>query len=165
MYRRELIGEYRQDVQVSWGEDIVYNYMVLGSKSNIKAVSIDSSPLYYYYQRSNSITKTADCRTKWLFVEGLLKQIESIQSFAKRSLSIRYASMFVDQTEPLTKPDYDRVMEVALQRLVYYHSLRPLQRLIIIILWRCPVIYRLLRIMNDPTLIKWEKGQLARKIR
>ena len=172
MFRRTLIGEIRQKTDITVGEDILFYFCVLGKKEDVKIISIDSDPLYFYYRRPGSIMDRSFGRERWLIPYSLYKNVNLIRSkyikkyayifILKQILRVRYESMFLDRKFPETKPDYDAVFSDALKTLTQHKEIRISEEIQFIVLWKIPLVYRTFRLLNDSTLFKWEKMEKRR---
>lgn len=163
---KSVIGDIRFQVGIQTAEDTLFNLDVYANKQNVKTVLI-KSPLYYYYTRSGSIIHTDTgldfMKFSFIFLDrseksGDKRSVEIFLNEAfKNTLSVRYSVMFEkDKTiKAEAKQLIKRCLKTESQKKPFSFKKSIMYRLFAYF----PFTYRLFRIINDPTLIQWEKKQ------
>lgn len=166
LYSKKIIGENRLPLDISMGEDILYNLSVLCSKKEVKIASIDTK-LYYYFMREDSISHTEMHGTIVKVSNYILENIDKYHSKkgkrvlilqALRSMyAYRYLEMFSGDKK-LIKDNCKRLYKLCCKN---WNSigLSIMEKMKYRLLYYIPFIYRLMRIIKDPTMLEWEKQQ------
>ncbi len=166
MYKRDLILPNFDPSMRRLG-DIAYNTVLLYAHPDLKIAKTEEV-LYYYFNRQGSLVNTTDgTESKRLFEYFRPSANESIEKndyvrqdiiilqCAKWALSYRYLSMYV----PSRKANVDQICSEAKNLLVSASGVPLKEKILYAVFLFIPFVYRLFRIMNDPTMINWEKSQ------
>lgn len=166
LYRAELLAEARFRAGVRMGEDALFNLDLFHQFPELKAVRC-SCALYYYFFRESSAYNTLKPITYLPMIEWYLEHLTSAHTDKQRKLyaeeSIkhflfwRYASMF--SASPEEKQLQKDVQARLIRGLWSTRSLNAGKHMYYHIFLSAPITYRLFRILNDPTMLGWEKQQ------
>lgn len=165
LYRRSSIGDLRFISGTEPTEDSVFNELLFDKSMHFR---ITDAKLYYYYMRPDSAIHNNMGRKTLRSVQPMLDCLEKIDDREKRSriilrcyknvLHARYLEMFAADYAPVQK----RCAELLRILAPYRKELDRKNRLIYSLLADCPLLYRLWRIKDDPTLIQFEREQKKR---
>lgn len=166
LFKRDLIHPIF-DSSLSPAEDIGYILTIVLNNSELK-IALTEEVLYFYYNRPGSLINSSDGEeTKKLFdvlysivqKDGIEKRTISQELFipdmVKASLSYRYTCMF----DPARKKRSNQNCMVSQKILLKAKSISLKDKLLFGIFLFLPLSYRLFRIIDDPTLINWERSQ------
>ena len=168
LFKRETLGDYRFITGTEPTEDSCFNELFFRESMKFR---ITDAQLYYYYMRKDSAThSTGFGRGALNSIGPLLERLAEIDDSEQREriitrcykyvLSARYGEKFSDDYA-----DVKRKCRELLQKLAPYSSELPTkQRLIFRSLSASPLLYRAWRILDDPTLLAYEK-RLSQKQR
>ncbi len=169
LYKRSLIGDFRQNPRISLEEDVLYNLNVLGKKEDLVVASVENCQLYYYYQREESIVHASDCVARIPAIKEMLSFAEKLpaadgrivawEEIFKHALYLRYDAMFRDRAHPEEAYDYKNTLRLAWDSLRAYKAYSPRRLFAYRLLAKYPLLFRANRIRRDPGLIKWEKQE------
>ena len=167
LYRKELISP-TFNPSLPRSEDLPYNLSILHRFPKLR-FAYANEPLYYYFTRQDSLVNTRTwVEGKALFdyfvpiAEKCVKERDSVGQelyvleSAKTALVYRYDVMF-DKGQKKTAQEVcarARKLLLSADRSVPFNK-RILHYLFLLF----PALYRRFRIANDPSLLKWEKGQ------
>lgn len=167
IYSKKILQGRRFVEDLKIGEDTAFNIDVLLRKKDLKFVYIDI-PMYYYYYRENSAVHTINNADVIEVVEKVyLKNIEMYgdkkyliveQSF-RTLLGARYLSSIDFAVDRCKRCNclMDRL------RIYRYSEISRKKRLMYVVFRRLPWTYRLFRIIDDPTMLKYERTKKRRK--
>lgn len=137
IYKRSLIGDFRQSPQVSFAEDIVYNLNVLGQKEDLVVAFIENCQLYYYYKREQSIVHSSDYFAKIPALKEMIVSAEKIPSIHgrilswevlfRRTLYLRYEVSSMKRPCPKDIFDCRKALQLAYNSLKEYKAHFPLK--------------------------------------
>ena len=176
LYSKRCIGEERFRPGMSWGEDTDFNQRVLLNCQQLRTdnsrygrVFFISEKLYYYFQREDSLTNTATAEEKAALLRNYLLYLDNdktelaskriyFERLCKSVLAFRYNEQFCQERSAIFEKSKEIISECnRLQERFHY---MPTKRWILQkVLFAFPWLYRCLRILNDPTLLAWEKRQ------
>lgn len=170
IYSKNIIKNIKIPENLFIGEDKAYNLLVLCNNDNI-VITLIREKLYYYYQRNDSIVHTIRhsniiYATKYL-IENLKqipykqgKKIIILQAMHDM-LAYRYLEMYNEDKNAVKQlcqeiykeidNEWDKV-DISLKEKIKYK-----------LLYKIPLIYRIIRIVMDPTMLKWEKEERKRR--
>ena len=152
------------------GEDVALNLLFLYGKKQAK-IAVTSEPLYYYFQRAESMVRTIPHAEK-IKVSKFLSENYSLFSISERGtnvilheilrtlLAYRYLEMF--------SPEKQNVQKVCKELYAFcadkWHGVMRLEKQVQYqLLYYIPALYRLYRIINDPTMLDWERAEKKRQ--
>ncbi len=167
IYSKNIIGKNRLPLDVCMGEDTLFNMYVLCQQNYVKIASVDLQ-LYYYFNRADSIVHTVK-HSDIVFLSFYF--LSKIDEFSEKGKSVileqAFNSMFAYRYLEMFSSDKKKVNAIC--RKLYNECKLICRRetsdgkqklkLKYILIYHCPVIYRLIRIITDPTLLSWEKEQ------
>ena len=162
LIRREFIGDLRFIPGTEPTEDSLFNVMLFTDDMN---VCMTDAKLYYYYMHPDSAIHSQMGRNILNAVEPLLQELQKIEDQNKRRriisrcykyvFSARYGEMFSVDSAEVNK----HCEELFKQLAVYLPELNNKERIVMTAMWKSPLLYRLWRIVNDTTLLQYEKNQ------
>ena len=161
---RNVIGNIRFNRKIAFGEDSTFMLQVLCENPDIK-VSIINNILYYYYQKVGELTGQCAISDAHLpRIDAYLKYVDSfdfsvtirqiiIEETIKKLLTYRYEA-YIERKYTDARHNFN-VRFSTLQKDVKKFPFK--KRIMYEILGGFPFVYRALRIMQDKTLLEWEK--------
>lgn len=166
LYTREVIGNNLPQEGIVMGEDTLFNILVMCTYPDI-SVSIVELKLYYYYMRDTSVIHTVPYAdmiyvSGWLIDNVLLfDSIEAKKEIIKRCVKIILYYIYY-QSIGKNKDDKKKLLTISNRQ---FKQIKPyLKKCLDIkmfvfytLLYNIPLLYRLLRIIEDPSLLIWEK--------
>ena len=166
LYCSTTIGKnrFRRDIRLA--EDTIFNYTVLWELGSPHAYFAEY-PLYFYFKRVDSAVNSLPPRELEPLVEWYLAHLDcsadaEIRDYflieaMKNLLAWRYSVMF--RPEHNERKRIGTLLAYCRKHLEKNHSISFRFRLVYWNMARFQVIYRLFRIINDPTMLGWEKQQ------
>ena len=161
VYKRDIVGDFRFISGTEPAEDSCFNELFF--EDNMKYRMTDAK-LYYYFMRPGSAISQMG-RRMLNPVYPLLDRLPSIEKPAKRKRIItrcykyifaaRYGEMFADDYSDVKKNCKELLHILA----AYRSELDKKEQIIMRVLSASPLLYRLWRIKDDPTLLQYEKTQ------
>lgn len=171
LYAKSIVENIRFDPGLQWGEDTVYNLTVLLSRENLRFVRANI-PLYFYYFRDTSVSNTIHYERrlrlpKWYLAHYSEFEILSAQRYileqaCRDVLSSRYAETFSPQKKEAFS-ECRSIMKNCVRELRKSKLIPPFQILKYRIMFFSPALYRMIRILDDKTLLTWERTMKERK--
>ncbi len=168
IYHKNVIKNHRFPVGIKWGEDTIFNVNALSTFSNLNAIMIDAK-LYFYFQRESSAVHTLKTKEKVPVCEFYLtkgtqendkfRQAVFISEFVKQICAHRYSSQVCKEREAL------QLCENLIKQgsCVFLRSRIPLKmKIVYSVFLLFPWAYRCFRIIDDSTLLQWEKLEKKR---
>ena len=167
LYKKELIQpQFVGSLQPY--EDLPFNLTILFNNPEIKFAFV-KLPLYRYYVRSGSLTNSRNRKESKVAFDyfmpiaensvrnsNILGQYIYVIETVKCALAFRYDSKF----DKLCKESAKETCSQALKLLLSANKTITWKvKFLYSIFLLFPPVYRWFRIINDPTLLKWEKGQ------
>ncbi len=163
IYRKELIGDHRFVLGIKLSEDAVFNLDVLLSADHAKVV-VCNACLYYYYVRWSSAVHTLNGNElepviTWYLehVKGVPGEVADIYTCEalKRIFAWRYYAIMAGQREE--KPQIQSLLNTATKSLKTAGTISYKKKFVYLLFSAIPLTYRLFRLLQDPTLLNWEK--------
>lgn len=168
LYRTSAIANVYFERGLSWGEDTLFNIHLYTRDLQITLIYLE---LYYYFQRETSVTQTLLTSDKLSLLDTYLSYCDSAENnlqlhlylteFIKQLLSLRYIEMF-DMT-PAESNMCQELINQCKARMKACKVLTIKEKLIYHTFLCFPSLYRLFRILDDPTLLQWEKDKKNKK--
>lgn len=168
LYKKDIIGLQRFDMDLKLGEDAVFNLSVICKCDNLNMYYL-AETLYYYFQRDDSAVHTLDTTLRLQVVKncyirdfelfGVNKQFILEQAY-RTLLSLRYHEQITNNRSMTFKACRKLLAECAKRS----HVLSIKKRALYVLLTVFPSLYRMYRIQKDPTLLEWEKQEKMRRI-
>ena len=153
------------------GNDVHYNITVLKNNPQLTFACCNSH-LYHYCVRKDSLVNSRTAKEMKALGDYFLQSAEEsvrnrdsigeeifVLESVKRALSIRYDLMFDRSYRKLTKEDCKRAKRI-LCSAGKAVSLR--SKILFLSFLNFPCLYRLFRIIQDPSLLRWERGMKLR---
>ena len=166
LYLSEAIGHIRFTPGVRLAEDTIFNLNILDTL-DFPRVFLCEQPIYYYYMRSDSAIHSLNPRElepliHWYvshldkLPDGCIRNYYLIEAL-KNLFSWRYSVMFL--AEPGEQKQIRALLSHCRSYLTQSRSIGMKMQLIYQTMMRFPITYRVFRILNDPTMLGWEKLQ------
>lgn len=166
LYRMECISSLRFDQSIMLAEDTVFNLTLIRRNPGLRLCRCDA-PIYHYFTREGSLVHTLPDKKFAPLIRYYLgcirtfgdRQVENICLLrACKTLFLwRYRTMF--QTDPEGDAMLRQLLKQACTELRRADGLSFGNKAFYLVVAHVPFVYRLLRIANDPTMLKWEKQQ------
>lgn len=164
IYKHSILVNHFFDPDLSYSEDAVFNFSLICSVKDLKLVKIDL-PLYYYYIRENSLLHTlpkaiAFQEFEWYIKHWdiFLKEYEHIifeHSVHKMARMRFHEYLTPGYANIISKWDY--LSEQLIKKMWSIDNLTLTKKIRFFIMLKCFWLYRLLLIINDRTLLDYEK--------
>ena len=171
IYRKGILSGYLFNMDLQRSEDTLFNLNVLCHSENIRIVYIDMS-LYYYFDREDSLTHQirmveALGFSRWYCEHPDRTEITGYEwvlrlAAVKLALSSRYFSLFEGDGRD-TEEEANTILRELMPGLLQSRHTPLGPKLFHLISFRFPFIYRLMRLVEDPTMFRAEKDRLIRK--
>ena len=176
IYKSNIVKKYSFPEKVRIAEDTFFNSILTAGEmdcgNTVVLKSVDL-PLYFYYQRSDSALSTNSHATGQLeaaseFLNYAEKmKTEKAKAFLierafKSALLFRYLEMFGEGYKT-KKKDANVVLKRAVEMCRQNKAFDFKKKEFYIASDRMPALYRLYRIVTDPTMIAWEKEQKSKE--
>lgn len=169
IYARDLVPEQMVSNQIVIGEDTALNFLFLGKKEPLK-IAVTSESLYYYFQREGSLVRTVQHAEK-IHVSIFLKehfdlfhgpqsQAAVLREILRTMLTYRYLKMYSPQQADIQACCKTLYMFCAAKWRGVFRTREQMQYRI---LYACPGLYRLFRIVTDPSMLDWERAEKRRQ--
>ena len=166
LYRAEIVIGMHFEKGISVMEDTLFNLML--SEKPGKCALVEES-LYFYFQRAASAFHTAMWSTFFETIvrmfqlakkekDGSILQSVIYEYAMKRAFSVRYQFMFTKERNQAAKAARVCIRE-ALNEMRRNRLISNKKIVVYMIMNYFPILYRIYRIANDPTLLDWEKEQ------
>ncbi len=170
LYRAEIIKSKSFDEKLVFGEDSAFNAEVF-TDGNL-SVYYSELKLYYYYQRQNSAVHTFKPEQLVLLSNKYIELAENekhalpksiyLMEAMKRALSARYGLLYVPDTKE-TIIELTHMLKKSANELKHIEGVSFKNKCMYLCFSYCPQLYRVYRIIGDPTLLKWEKEKREKR--
>lgn len=169
LYVREALNQILFDKNCKLNEDLVFNVMFLCAKKDVK-VLWSHEPLYFYFCRADSAVHNLEGTEILPSIDAFLEQLqrEDLTDMMKTAiavcsykalLSYRYLCMFESRRKEI-KNNF-KIRSCILREYIKKISFK--ERVIYKVFTNIPFSYRVFRILNDKTLLEWEKNKKENK--
>ena len=162
LYRRETVGNRRFVSGAEPVDDACFNVFLLERTMHFR---LTDAKLYYYYMREGSAINDHMGRAAIRSVEPIVNALSTVSDPEKRArIIIRcYKTVFFARYLEMFSSDYETI-KVKCRELLnllkpYREELTNKKRIMYGVLAEFPVFYRLWRVYNDPSLLKYERNQ------
>ena len=172
LYSKKLIADCRFDGNVAL-EDTCFNFDVIFRRTGKIKYAIIDLPLYFYFMRQTSAVHSLTASMVYTQIVWYINQIkcnhnELTQEMAsvealKAFFAFRYLYLFDTK---VTRKKYASVIErlrksmyIARKAMIQCGNISLKKKIQYEIIYQCPLVYRIFRIMDDPTMLDWEKHQ------
>lgn len=173
IYSKESISGHLFCKEIKLVEDTVFNLDVMCNMETPRFILVESL-MYYYFNRENSAVHTLSSREMEPSINWYLSHIENahtdevkniylFEAF-KGALSYRYGVMFEPDRKDVQAVS-SRMISSCLCIMKKLKNISILKRLQYYMLATFPLIYRLFRILDDPTMLDWEKRQKQQRLK
>ena len=162
LYKRETIGDTRFPCGVQFGEDMIFNILVVKSEQCI--IAFMDIPLIYYYQaRGDSLVHVKSCEANYVLGSWY---VDHLELFAMRDIAIfsAFSALLSYRHEGSFSPDSKAVqkkvkakLNKCLQLLNSEITCSFLKKVKYFVFSKFALAYRLARILADPTTVGYEK--------
>ena len=169
LYRASLLKQHRF-IEGAYYEDTPFNLILVCGNENIR-IALISHPLYFYFMRASSIVHSIpivhafDVCEHYLahttFASSDLQKAVFMEQTLKKCLAIRYQASLERDTGTLA-----RCRTMIQQALPIYTSSKTVaakHKLRFTLLAMFPLIYRIFRLIDDPSLFTWERSIKAKR--
>lgn len=172
LYNKKTIDNIYFDCNVKFAEDRIFNYEIMAKKSQELRLQNINAKLYYYWENPAGAVKVlTDPNWRIPLIEGLASLLNKVHDsyvdflisfkFVQMVLLYRYDTMF-NKTR-VRKDNLKKYKKIGRQHMKNWPWTYRLEYTVLIC---CPQLFRLFKLLNDKTLIQWEKNQkLLRKKR
>lgn len=168
LYKRSSISGLRFENGLQWGEDTIFSIRSLCRASNIALIS---SELYFYFQRETSAMRTVALRDKLALARYYVAHYDSVSAEMQRyiylsegikqTLACRYSGMFEpNDNEQL---ECSILLEQCKVKMKESNIISKKEKLLFSSFILMPSLYRLFRIIDDLTLLYWEKSERRKR--
>ncbi len=170
IFRKSVLENIRFQLGLSWGEDTEFNYFAFNwCKNNCKLIAFTDLKLYMYFQNDSSITQSMTDVEKNKIIRWYLTQVENEDielstraNYFVRSCKEVLASRYSGDLG-IYKIDNSKICDEFIKKCIDLqkknHFMNSSKWLTYRLLFACPLVYRLFRIIDDPTMLDWEKAQ------
>lgn len=169
LYSRRLLSKIILPPSIKIGEDTAFNLLLFCSKQNTCVARVTEA-LYFYFQREDSIIHTVPHAGKidvaLFFVEQYtaIKDTDKygivLHEILRNMLAYRYLMSFSGDQDSIRKTC--RSIYAVCKR-NWVSSFPVKEKMKYSILYYCPFVYRLFRIITDPTMLDWERIEKKRQ--
>ena len=164
LYRHELVRHHRF-VEGMLFEDTPFNITLMLEHEEITGTLI-SAPLYAYFIRPTSIVHTANPMKRLETCYYYLKIVFTVSSSRKKAillcesikkaLSCRYTLSLLRCHDDVKA--CNAVLHESLRLLMPLSCVSPMSKMCYTTLTTFPMLYRIFRIVDDPTMLSWERS-------
>lgn len=158
---------FRRDLQ--YGEDTVFFEEICEADKTEKAAVL-FLPLYYYYQRADSLNQTAGSTEQLKYIQAVIQKLLQqngrddlyLDQSIRVSLTSRYRYSYL-HPDPRAVREYSKLLISLLGRVrkTSIYSLKEKLGIHFFILF--PLSYRFYRIIKDPSTLKWEREERKKR--
>lgn len=169
IFSRELLPKTALPNYINMGEDTAFNLLFLFSKWDTR-VALVAEAMYCYYQRENSIVHTVSHVGKIDVAHFFVEHYNGIKNNDKYGvvlheilrvmLSYRYLLSFSGDRKTV-RGTCKSIYSFCKENWGEPFSVK--DKMKYTILYYCPFIYRLFRIITDPTMLDWERAEKKRQ--
>ena len=170
LYKKTLLKNRKFDEEVSFAEDFLFNISIL-IKEEIKVV-YTKEPLYYWFYREDSAVNSVshfdrlEMCEKYISIADLdgrsfVKRIFYSDAM-KRALSIRYAVNYCMERS-IVVSKCNKILYDTLPKYLLLRGVSIKEKSALVLFTFSPKAYRKWRIIQDRSLIEWEKKQRDNK--
>lgn len=168
LFAADLARDLDTPPEISIHEDQLFNLMAMARKEDVKLVEVRECPIYYYFQRPDSMTHQMTFQKGipfWLYLvthredfpQGRIRNAVRWVCIT-RAMDLRYSTMFQNRLNPQNRMNFNPHLRRLFRELFREEGFSK-QSLAFWCFWKCPPLYRAARILRDPTLRTWEKYQ------
>ena len=170
IYNAKILKNHYFDENVVYSEDGIFNYSLVYSTENLKIITIPQI-LYYYYQRTDSATHTLTRDVALSEIDWYLRHWDVfLKEHQKIVCEHAIKTMLQIRMETYLTPAYNNVMEQwpgfersLIKRMKAIGDMPKSNKIKYYVFLKCFWLYRLLLILNDPTIVKYEKKKKSQK--
>lgn len=173
LYRKTHLRNIRFTADVRMADDTLFNLRTTASIESPVVYETDAM-LYYYLQRSSSIVHTGKAERmidtgNWYFKhrEMVMREYDGAWNWMllvhviKATLSYRHTVRYIHRDDESVR-HADRILRMSYQDLLKTKKYAVKDSVVLWIMIRSSRLYRLFRIIQDPTMLDWEKAEKTR---
>lgn len=154
IYKRQIIDNIRFENEKLVLEDALYNATVIQRNNELKIAYVDTK-IYAYYKREGSLVQSIPTHTivelaNRIFQLSMLEEDVKLKNMLVEDCIKRYLAARYTYEVQKEKNDINKLLKKSYK---YLKSKKLLYYLFI----KYPIVYRSYRILQDPTLLNWEK--------
>ena len=169
LYKKEVLEGHSFCSSVRTSDDTLFNLEVMRSTKNPLVYETDTG-LYYYLQRDDSIVNStsylrlkdiSDYYLKYLSGKKINQEAWSwmlLMQVIKSALSYRYMIRYRPDVQLLTR-EVNKALRIHLKEMMNYDGPSKIEKTKHWIMYLFPELYRRFRIMDDPSMLEWEKNE------
>lgn len=171
LYKKELLFEHKFAEDFKRGEDTIFNTEVICSADDLNMFVIDEG-LYYYFDRDGSAMYTVSHNEVLRVCEHYIDRLNMIKNPVSQKLylektitsvfSHRYSEMFEEDYSEIKKK-CSLLIAVCLEKMNELGSFSAVEKTKFWLFAKMPFLYRLFRIITDPTMLHWEKSEKKKR--
>lgn len=171
IYSKKIIQGMEFEKGLTVGEDTVFNLEAI-CKNRCERVCLISETLYYYFQRASSTIHTVPHTAVFGMCQCYIRDISLLQDEKTRNifmtealkicLSYRYLKTY-SLDKDRVKSDCREIFSQCIKQIKAAKELSLKEKLKCYILIYIPIVYRVFRIINDPTMLDWEKSEKRKR--
>lgn len=170
IYKKSLLCGHRFASEVRMAEDSLFNLDVLCHSDGLKLYYTDI-PLYYWYMREDSITHTVDLTrcldfTRWYAGHPDRKESSEYEwvfrlSAIKFALAARYFALFEENGNE-TREEANAFLRQLIPDMIHSQYTPKKKKAAHLAMSLMPNVYRVWRLVDDPTMLKAETKRIKR---
>lgn len=171
LYKRKLLFGHKFAEDFKRGEDTIFNTEVICSADDLNMFVIDEG-LYYYFDRDGSAMYTVSHNEVLRVCEHYIDRLNMIKNPTSQKLylektitsvfSHRYSEMF-EENYYETKKKCRFLIKVCLKKMNELNNFSVIEKIQYRSFAKIPILYRLFRIVTDPTMLQWEKSEKQKR--
>lgn len=166
LYRADIIGTSRFTPDIRLAEDTMFNLNILNKLEDPHVLLCDY-PLYFYFMRDTSAIHSLSPRELEPLINWYISHLDKTKNkelhnyylieALKNLFTWRYSVMFLPKAGE--KERIQKLIDLCKSELRSSRSIGIHIRLFYGTMLQLPIAYRLFRILNDPTMLGWERQQ------
>lgn len=171
LYKSDLLVGHTFPNNMRIGEDTAFNTEVVCSAEELRLYAV-TDVLYYYFMREDSAVHTVSHSEIIKLGEWYLENAEYVKTGGAKKLylSKAFGSIFAYRYLEMFSADYRKkksksnsLLSTAIKKMKETDGFSAAEKIKYIALSKVPVLYRLIRIMGDRTMLQWEKSERAKR--
>lgn len=169
LFSRQIASEVKGASDIQLGEDAIFNLTFLCNKPDLH-IAIVHEKIYYYYQREGSLAHIISHNQRIKVSQYFMKHYDEysetqvkcilLHEIIRNMAAYRYLQMFTHNKSE-TKATCYEIYTFCRKRWngIFLWN----DKMKYTVLYYCPFIYRLFRIVTDPTMLDWERAEKKRR--
>ena len=165
LYHRRVFGQHRFDPKVRLAEDTLFNLHIFQSEHYALRLSYCNCPMYYYFMREDSAVHTLYPGESEPLLNWYVSNLDTAPSrivrnyfliFSMKRLFVwRLHATVMGRTEDVKRSQF--LLSLCKQKLKKTSIREFKAKWVFLLFVHFPSLYRLFRIVTDPTMLNWEK--------